>query len=160
MTIRAKFRCLEITTRYDGNITAKLAAVKREGKDSENSHFWKYSPNGECELTFYKECNVEVGSYYYIDLDRVIEKPSHQDRKDHPALWELSRRDENNSYFNIELSWYLTRADYSQPPPAGLISGRFKVGLSEDAVGAREGFKPTCSLWTVAFLFAEKSDQP
>lgn len=150
-TIRAKFRCLSLTNKYDGNIVANLAPVKRDGKDPENAEFWKYSPNGECELFYFKECPIIVGAYYYIDMERV-------DNATDPSLWELSRRDENNSYVNVELSWYVKRENYSVPPPVGMISGRFKVGLSEDAVGAKEGFKPVRSLWNVAFTFAEASD--
>lgn len=173
MTIRAKFRCLSITTKYDGIIIVNLSPVKRDGKDPENAEFWKYSPNGECELHFYQECflggpkdkehdtdkrehfdgrpRFKVGAYYYIDMEKQPEVS--------PLFWELSRRDENTSYVNVELSWHIQRANYSVPPPVGMVSGRFKVGLSEDAVGAKEGFKPTRSLWTVDFMFAEESDQ-
>ena len=156
MIIRAKFRCLSLTNKYDGTIVAALAPVKRDGKDPENAEFWKYSPNGECELFFHKECSIEVGAYYYVDMEQVLKQP---DAEKHPELWELSRRDENQSYVNVELSWYVERPDHSKPPPVGMTSGRFKVGLSEDAVGAKEGFKPTRSLWSVKFVFAEASDQ-
>jgi hypothetical protein len=155
--IRAKFRCLSITTKYDGTIVANLAPVKRDGKDSENSQFWKYSPNGDCELFFHKECNLEVGAYYYIDMERVLMKP---DGQEHPDLWTLDCRNESHGgqYVNIEMAWYVKRTDYSKPPPVGMTSGRFKVGLSEAAEAAKEGFKPVGSLWTLAFVFVEKSD--
>lgn len=148
--IRAKFRCLSVTEKYDGSIIANLSPVKRNGKDGENDQFWKYSPNGDCELHFHKECAIKVGAYYYIDMERV-------DNAVDPALWELSRRDENQNYVNVELSWYVQR-DHKLPCPTGMLSGRFKVGLDEIAVGAREGFKPTRSLWAVTFTFAEASD--
>ncbi len=154
--VRAKFRCLNITHKYDGTIVANLAAVKRTGKDQENDSFWKYSPNGDCELYYHKECPILVGAYYYIDMEKVLEKPD----ATNPDLWELSRRDENQSYVNVELSWHVKRADYSKPPPVGMLSGRFKVGLSEDAVGAKEQYKPTMSMWSMAFIFAEASDEP
>lgn len=151
MTVRAKFRCLAITSKYDGGVIAALAPVKRKGRDPENDDFWKYSPNGECELHYHRQCPIKIGAYYYVDATRVDDAVS-------PELWELSRRDENNSYVNVEFSWYLRRADYGLPPPPGLISGSLKIGLSEDAVGARAALQPVRSFWHLAFTFAEDSD--
>lgn len=150
--IRAKFRCLSLMTKYDGMVIAALAPVKRTGKDQENDTFWKYSPNGDCELHFFKECPIEVGAYYYVDMQRAPEGA------EGAKLWSLSRRDEQESYVNVELSWYLKR-DWQAPCRAGMLSGRFKVGLSVEAAVAREEFKPTNSLWEVSFVFAEPSDQ-
>ena len=75
--VRAKFRCLEITYRLD-NATAKLKPVIAKNDDwpngsRENAAFWDATPSGECELHYrtHGDVDVEVGAYYYIDMDPV-----------------------------------------------------------------------------------------
>lgn len=141
--IRAKFRCLEITTKFDGTTQVKLGPVKRTGKDTENDAFWKYSPSGECTLGIQKgePCPFEPGAYYYVDME-----PG--------AGWRLWKIDENDYGTTVAF-----RAQ-SAPGLAWLNWGEFSVTLSSEAKGAREAMRPHGSNWKFTFTLAEPSDSP
>lgn len=151
MTVRAKFRLLEITRRYDGILVARLKAVLRKsGKNHpENEEFFKYSPNGECELTYQDVCPLDVGAYYYLDFQRVEEG--------HPDAWQLNRRVEEYDNVDVALSWWRAH-EHGTKRPAGLFQGSFKVCLSVAASGARTALQPVKSLWSFAIAFAEAND--
>jgi hypothetical protein len=149
--VRAKFRCLGINQRYDGNFIAELKPVQQKGSNSkENAEFWSCSPNGGCSLVFHKKHPLEVGAYYYIDM--VFEEGA-----DSPELWKLdylTRNSEGSA--EVCLSWYCTY-DWRNKPE-GMLTGNVKIGMEKKAEGAIKAFSQPGSKWAVEFTFAEASD--
>ena len=141
--IRAKFRCLSITTHINDVITANLKPVMRKGKNlDENTQFWQYTPSGELDVTYKKECPLVVGAYYFIDLTKG------------DGVWTLDSRNEKNAgYLNVELSG--RAADRALP---GFQRGKIHFGMTTIASDAQEGLKPVDSKWDVSITFAEPSD--
>ncbi len=75
MTVRAKFRVDAIERRADGaieNQTVKLTAVYKTGdSESENSKFWRWTPQGQISLTCVNPDAVKefvLGKEMYIDF--------------------------------------------------------------------------------------------
>jgi hypothetical protein len=78
--IRAKFRCMSVTHRWDGERIVEMLPVTHrqphttEGEvdAEENLAFWKATPSGRIELHYRKDqgYTFEPGAYYYVDLDR------------------------------------------------------------------------------------------
>lgn len=143
--IRAKFRCLAITTTYDKTTVVKLGPVKRDGKDEENSFFWKYTPSGEAELTFPKGWKgpFTAGDYYYLDMT-----------PDEKGGWRIQQIDQQDYNVNIAFS----AGQDGQDPDTGMRWGSIKLGLSGEAAGARAALQPHGSKWNIQFKLAEISD--
>jgi len=151
--VRAKFRCLSITQKYDGLWLAELRPVQQKGVNSEeNKKFWEYSPNGECNLTYYAKHALEIGAYYYIDMEQV-EHP--QPNGEHWTLNSISRNESGGG--EVYLSWYKAY-DYQKPKPEGMLSGSLKIGMEAKAQGALAALSTPGSKWNVKFNFAEASD--
>ena len=137
--IQAKFRCLEVTETYKGEISVKLAPVipKNDtypGGSEENRKFWEASPSGECLLYFQTKaaCFVEVGSYYLIDMI--------PDEKGEWKLGELGYMGETT------LSVHFDRGMWSTPFPRGTL----KIGIhNKKAWPAFEGMAGT--KWNIFF---------
>lgn len=132
MTVRAKFRCMSVSRTYEGQTSASfLPAMPQKGADGtpeheENKLFWKYTPGGSMELTFWGDApHVVPGAYYYIDLDTPV--------PDELRPWRLVLRTEhmNNEQLDVDLcaDWMLK----SDAGPEGLRTGSLKMMISNEA---------------------------
>lgn len=151
--VRAKFRCMSITNRYDGIVTAELKAVmnRKGGNYEENKMFWEYSPNGEAHLTFKTDCTMAVGAYYYIDMC-LLEGETKEDGT--WLLQNVSRYDSGGGSIDMCM-----RRNYDHRNiPRGLIYGTLKISLDAKAKGAIDMLKDPGTSWSVNFSFAEPSD--
>jgi len=153
-SVRAKFRVLGIEHRYDGLFLAELKPVMNKAGNNyeENKTFWEYSPNGESRLTFSGKHNLEVGAYYYIDIEQV-EFP-----KDGDNSWllnDVSRHSDGGG--EVFLSWYRSY-DHHTGRPDGLLSGNLKIGMDKKAQGAMLTLSQPGTKWTVIFTLADPSD--
>jgi hypothetical protein len=147
--VRAKFRILSITKKYDGIIEAELRPVmnKKSENFEENKKFWQASPSGECHLTYGDECDLQLGAYYYIDM-----VPNEK------GLWTLhSVTDQGEGSGEVFFSHYLSY-DYREPRPKGMISGNLKIGIDGHHTAAMQAFGKAGTKWDVNFGFAEPSD--
>ena len=146
--VRAKFRCLGITYKWDQTILAELGPVMNRKSENfeENKKFWQASPTGECHLTYHAEHDLEIGAYYYIDMV--------QDDDGEWELSEVSSRGEGSGevFFSCYRSY-----DY-QNKPKGMLNGHFKIGIDGHHTDALAAFGEAGRKWKVAFTFAEKSD--
>lgn len=74
MTVRAKFKCIEVTKRQSWSDTKLLYAAKfspvTQGSE-ENKRFYDATPSGHIELATYKEDLFQVGAEYYIDFTKA-----------------------------------------------------------------------------------------
>jgi hypothetical protein len=149
--VRAKFRCLEIRTKYDGLIIAELKPVQQKGVNpKENAEFWSYTPSGECSLVFHKTCDIKVGDYHYIDME-------FEEGADDNLRWRLENCTHHaEGSAEVYLSWHQNYAHDSRPE--GLLNGYVKMYLEAKAKGAIEAFNRPGSKWKVTFTFAEASD--
>jgi hypothetical protein len=145
--VRAKFRVLDITEKWDESWIAKLGPVMQRGSNSEeNQSFWEASPSGECELTFHKEHELKVGAYYYIDMV-----------PDEEGDWELGRVTKNSGgYGEVYLSHHRSY-DY-RDKPSGLLYGNLTIGIDGSKTKALDAFGEAGGKWKVTFTFAESSD--
>ena len=140
--VRAKFRCLELTY-YLTDARAKLKPVIAKNKDwpagsEENAAFWQASPSGECEVRFrtHGEVDLEVGAYYYIDMERSDSGGW--------KLFEVSRS-ETSLGVKLGLGW-----DSSRP----VVSSNLHIDIQNE--GAWPPFlEAVGSLWSVTFTKAE-----
>jgi hypothetical protein len=150
--IRAKFRCLSVTEKWNGEFVGEFSPVMQKGENSEeNKKFWKYTPAGEAELTFHEEHDLQVGAYYYIDMVA-----------DDDGEWSLSsvtkdgHRDQGRTGGKVALSYYRSH-DY-RDVPKGLLRGSLEMQLSGEANGTLDLFGEAGGRWKVTFTFAEPSD--
>lgn len=149
--VRAKFRCLSITEKWDGTYVAEFGPVMQKGEQSaENKRFWKYTPAGDATLTFNDEHPLKVGAYNYIDM-----QPSDD------GDWSLSSVTKDGSKGEriggkVTLSHY---RDYDyRNVPKGLLRGSLEMQLSGEANNTLDFFGDAGSMWKVLFVFAEDSD--
>ena len=152
--IRAKFRCLSITEKWNDGFIAELAPVMQKGENSEeNKRFWKYTPAGTATLVFHKEHSLKIGAYYYIDMTA-----------DEKGDWFLSSVTKDGSSAQGRTGGKVTLAHYRQIDwrdiPTGLIRGSLEVQLSGEANGTLDFFGDAGGRWTVEFnvSVAEPSD--
>jgi len=145
--VRAKFRCLAITQKWDKSWQIELGPVMQRGKQSEeNKRFWECSPSGECHLFFHEKHPFEVGAYYYIDM-----APNDE------GLWTLSTvTHQTGGSGEVFFSHYLSY-DYKNMP-AGLLNGHFKIGVDGAKTSALQTWGDAGGRWDVSFNFAEASD--
>lgn len=77
--IRAKFRCMGVNHRWNGEKFVEMLPVTHrqsyttgdEVEAEENLSFWKATPGGSVKLTYIEgqECPFEPGHYYYVDFE-------------------------------------------------------------------------------------------
>jgi len=147
--VLAKFRCLEITQKWDGTWLVKLSPVMQRGENSpENKSFWEASPSGECELVYHAEHPIKIGAYYYIKMTPA-----------EGGNWSLSALSKWSTGGEVSLSHYGIY-DYRNKPK-GLLSGHLKIGIDGTKTKALESFgEPRDdNKWNVEFVFAEPSDE-
>jgi hypothetical protein len=151
--VRAKFRCLSILQKYDGLFVAELKPVQQKGDNSEeNKLFWSYTPSGECTLNYHAKHPLEVGAYYYIDMDDV-EFPDKDG--EYWTLGSISRSEGGGG--TAELSWNKSY-DYQKGRPEGMLYGSLKMWMEPKAEGALNMLSKPGTKWKVSFNFAEASD--
>lgn len=151
--IRAKFRCLELTMRWDYTSCIKLAPVTKKKYDhsageamnfAENEKFWKYTPSGECYLHFetmdVSKIPFKIGSYYYIDMEQ----------KD-GGTWSL----DTAQYYGTDGagSVEFNRGYVAKPLEGEVKSGLLKIGVSGESAKA-SSFGPTGKKWDITFSLA------
>lgn len=145
--VRAKFRCLGITHKWDGSIIAELGPVMNRKCENfeENKKFWQASPTGECHLTYNVKADLQVGAYYYIDM--ISEEGEWQ-------LNEIIHRGEGSG--EVFFSYY-RNYDYNNPPE-GMIRGHLKIGIDGNHTNALALFGEAGTKWKINFIFAAPSD--
>lgn len=117
--VRAKFRCLSISSGWDGGQVARLAPVQAKETDyvegarverhnPENSRFWSATPSGEASVGFgfrresrqegnsWKQVQIpyaiepfEAGAYYYIDFFPPEDRKIFEFAHPHLEPWRL-----------------------------------------------------------------------
>jgi len=80
MSVRAKFRCVEVHRQYAGQETTPVTRVKLQAvtasEAGENAIFGKATPFGNVEMGLQTEeaaDQFEVGSVYYLDFTLASE---------------------------------------------------------------------------------------
>jgi len=154
MTIRAKFRCLEITQKWDDATVVKLMPVTKKKYEygtepmnfAENEQFWKYSPSGDCFLHFKGTDAVpfKLGSYYYIDMTPIPE-----------GLWTLGRSERWGVVGAGTATFHCSRSD----APAGEMRyGTFQIGVAGTDAGPNAATIDSFGLpekkWSFVFTLA------
>lgn len=75
MTVRAKFKCRQVTRNESGYDEVKLSAVTgADGADDPNASWSKYTPIGELSMTITNPDAVgqfEPGVEYYLDITKA-----------------------------------------------------------------------------------------
>ena len=158
--VRAKFRLLSILHTYEGIQAARLVPVKRDGKDGENSAFWKYTPSGELRL----DCRgiasdsdgqpLRLGDYYYLDFTEVEPPEQGWPSPAYDGVWSVSQVTLGQDSHQVDLHWSNWQVQ------SGLKSGALKLGLTEQRVVAMFGepTHPSRGRWLFRVSFAETSD--
>lgn len=147
--VRAKFRCLGITEKWDGSFVAELSPVMQKGENSEeNKRFWQASPSGECSLTYHAEHDLKVGAYYYIDMVA-----------DEEGVWNLSEVSNRGEGSGEVFFYHHLQYDWQKPKPHGLLTGNLKIGIDGGHTDALKAFGEAGKKWKVSFSFAELSDE-
>jgi hypothetical protein len=152
MTVRAKFRCLEVAERYDDTFRVELKPVWRNsgGNAEENKKFWTATPSGSCELWFKAKPDFKPKSYYYIDMT-----PSQTD-----SGWTVSAANYSPSYVEVALGFWAYNQKV-QPSTPGLSNGTLKLGLDRShaaAVIEAFGIPNNTGVWDVSFSLAEDGE--
>jgi len=148
--VRAKFRCLGVTQKWDKSWQIELGPVMQRGKNSEeNRKFWECSPTGECHLFFHQEHPFEPGAYYYIDMV-----------PNDAGVWELQDVTKRSGGSGEVFFSHYRQYDYQQGKPVGLLNGHLKIGVDGNKTQALQTWGDPGSHWDVTFTFAEPSDEP
>lgn len=148
--VRAKFRCMSVTKKWDGSSIVEFAAVLQQGKNPENAEFWKFTPSGDATLNFRGPIRddrgeeYKPGDYYYIDMHKSDE-----------GGWCLStvtsHGKENGS---VELCTNNKKTvGWGEE---GFTYGKLTMGI--DNPPAFLAFDEAGAAWDVQFKWAEKSD--
>jgi len=149
--VRAKFRCLSVTKKWDKTLVVELGPVVQSKHNKENSQFWKFTPSGDMTLNFrgpsFDAGGKEFvpGDYYYIDMV-----------KDEEGGWGLTTvTNSGPESGSVELN---TRggkytADWGEN---GFSYGKMTMGI--DNPSAFKAFDPVLSHWAVTIAWAEASD--
>jgi hypothetical protein len=146
--VRAKFRCLGITEKWDKSFVAELGPVMQKGENSEeNKRFWSASPSGECSLIYNVEHDLKVGAYYYIDM-----------MPDGDGLWTLSQVTDQGEGSGRVNFYHHREYDWQKPKPHGLLQGQLEIGIDGNHTEAMAAFGKAGERWKVQFTFAEESD--
>lgn len=149
--VRAKFRCLSVTKKWDRSIIVELGPVLQKGKNPENAEFWKFTPSGDATLNFRgfaldsRGEEYTPGDYYYIDM--------HKDDEGGWALTTVAKHGKDNG--NVELNTRGGRHTAGMGED-GLSYGKLTMGL--DHAPALGWFDNPGDPWAVVFTWAESSD--
>ena len=139
--IRAKFRCMSVTRKWDGHEIVEFKPVNRSGdQDPENQKFWDATPSGEAQLTFKGPCGYEPGDYYYIDMGQS------EDAK--WFLHSVTRTIDNAGEVYFHRSW----AEIQEGLEHGSVKMWINFPETLDLFGAPD------SKWAVTFTHAEPND--
>lgn len=138
--IRAKFRCMSITRKWDDSEIVEFLPVNRgKDKDPENQAFWDATPSGKATLTFNGSCGINPGAYYYVDM-----APSEE------GLWLLQYVTHYHDCGEVSLGRAWTSVKY------GLVTANLTMTISFMETVKRFG-EPN-SKWDVTFTHAEPND--
>lgn len=149
--VRAKFRCLGVTEKWDKSTIVELGPVCQSGKNPENEKFWKYTPSGDAQLNFRgpaldSQGNKYIpGDYYYIDMELSEE-----------GGWDLatlSYHSKESGIVELTTRGGKYTASYNEK---GFSYGKLKMGI--DNPPAFLAFKDPDSTWDIQFNWAEASD--
>ena len=148
--VRAKFRVLSVTKKWDHWNTVELGPVLQKGSNPENSEFWRYTPSGGCTITFMgptiddRGQEYQPGDYYYIDM-----------QKDADGGWclsQVSHRGEESGDVELNTNGKFT----AKHGENGLRYAKLQMGL--DHAPALGWFDNPGGAWSVVFSFAEATD--
>ena len=150
--VRAKFRCMAVTKKWDGSTIVEFGAVLQQGENPENAEFWKFTPYGEATLNF-KGPSVDnrgeeysPGDYYYIDMVKSCQDGG----------WRLSQVSHNGKDSgSVELCTN-GKKTVGWNEGEGFTYGKMKMGL--DHAPALGWFDTAGENWEATFTFAEPSD--
>ncbi len=149
--VRAKFRVLSVTEKWDRTTIVELGPVLRSGDNPENSEFWKFTPSGECHLTFMgptlddRGKPYQPGDYYYINM--------HKDDDGGWCLSQISHRGEESGDVELYTRGGKHTAGHGEE---GFRYGKLTMGL--DHAPALGWFDNPGKPWAVKFSWAEASD--
>lgn len=140
MTVRAKFRCMSVTTTYEKIITADFRpAMPQKGADGtpeheENKAFFKWTPGGEMVLGFYAfapdgtpqppALDLEPGVYYYIDFE------PHAADADVARPWVLVSRTEHMASEQLDVELCAHWASPGDSGPERLRNASLKMQIN------------------------------
>jgi hypothetical protein len=144
MIVRAKYRCMSITNRWDGTTEIEFQPVTNRTDNEENCSFWKYTPAGAASLTYWKghEAPFGAGDYYYIDIEQ-----------DDEGLWCLDKNVDQGERLDVHLG-----TNWLKPEELGGIRhGKFEASIDNPS-GAAPFRDQVGTKWSVAFIYAEPSD--
>ena len=150
--VRAKFRCMSVTKKWDNNTVVEFSAVLQQGKNPENAEFWKFTPSGDATLKFkgpsFNSRDVEYspGDYYYIDMVKNCQEGGWR-------LSQVSHTGEENG--SVELCTN-NKKTVGWNEGVGFTYGKLTMGL--DHAPALGWFDKAGEDWEVTFTFAEPSD--
>ncbi len=149
--VRAKFRCLSVTRKWDRSITVELGPVLQKGKNPENAEFWKFTPSGDASLNFRGPAldnrgkEFTPGDYYYIDM--------HKDEDGGWLLSSVTHQGEESGSVELHTRGGKHTAGHGQD---GFSYGKLTMGL--DHAPALGWFDNAGGAWSVEFSWAEASD--
>jgi len=150
--VRAKFRVLSVTKKWDGFTNVELGPVLQRGSNPENAEFWKFTPSGDCTLTFMGPAlddrgqEYQPGDYYYIDM--------HKDDDGGWGLTTVAHHGEENGSVELNTRGGKYTAGHGEE---GFRYGKLGMGL--DHAPALGWFDNPGGPWAVKFSFAEDSDE-
>jgi len=149
--VRAKFRVLSVTKKWDRSVIIELGPVLQRGSNPENSEFWKFTPSGEATLNFRGQAlddrgqEYTPGDYYYIDM--------HKDDDGGWHLGNVSHSGEESGSVDLCTRGGKYTAGHGED---GFTYGKLQMGL--DHAPALGWFDNPGGSWAVKFSFAEASD--
>lgn len=150
-SVRAKFRCLGVTKKWDGLSFVEFGPVLQDGKNPENAEFWKFTPSGEATLNFrgpvFDDRGEEYspGDYYYIDM--------HKDDDGGWCLTTVTQHGDDNGSVELNTRGGKYTAGHGED---GFSYGKLTMGL--DHAPALGWFDNPGGPWSVEFTWAEKSE--
>lgn len=149
--VRAKFRCMSVTKKWDRSIIVELGPVLQNGKNAENAEFWKFTPLGDATLNFRGPAldsrgeEYTPGDYYYIDM--------HKDKEGGWCLSTVSHSGPETGGVELCTRGGKHTAEWGTD---GFSYGKLTMGL--DHAPALGWFDNAGKPWAVVFTWAEASD--
>jgi len=145
--LRAKFRVLRVTQRWDNTWELHLAPVMATSE--ENKSFWDATPAGECDLIWRGPHEFQCAAYYYVELE-----------PHHTGQWTLdSKVDRGYGAGDAEWSMYTQHQFTGKPPDDGLQKGNLKISLDGDKTAAWELLGVPREKWSIKFTLAEDQSE-
>jgi len=149
--VRAKFRCLSVTKKWDRSVIVELGPVLQNGKNPENAVFWKFTPSGDATLNFRGPAldnrgkEYTPGDYYYVDM--------YKDEDGGWCLTTVSKHGPENGDVELNTRGGKYTAGHGED---GFSYGKMRMGL--DHTEALHWFDNPSGSWGVQFTWAEASD--